>query len=696
MATLAQIEQALRAADAAGNTEDAQRLAAEYVRVRDAQSGAAASPAAPPANPQAPEHAAPPAPQRTLAEEAGRSLGLGARSLIGGAADLVGIVADPFIHGVNMLGGQQATMRQGAERLSDKLGLPTPETGTERVASGITNALAGGGGFIGAGKALAGKAPGLVRAVGEGLSARPTAQLASATGGTVAADAMREAGYGGGAQLLAGVVGGIAPGGVSKLASTGRKIAAGASPQNIDQRVGEIIRKEADSPNSLLLGQPSRVPGVQRPLAEESLDAGVARLERNARSTQPGWDALDRANNAARVRAIEAFAGDDTAIAAAKAARDKASTGLRREALKIEGVDTNRLLSQIKRAETMLTGRPAVQSGLRQVRELLTREVPDAERLKAARAPLEAFATTGRKSAADYEAAREALRAIRRGEVPAVTFQSKTGQDALREAQKALARTSVGVDKVAVLDNVRKTIGDMLGGKFGGDSAAALAGSRELMSVKNQLDRVLAKQAPEYGQYLDAFREGSKPINRMEVGQHLLTPKSGSAILDPVTGKQVLTPAQFSRQARDLDSVAQQATGFRKAKADRVLEPQDFEAVRAVQDDLERRAFAGTAGSGGNSQTFERGFIDKRIDSFLKSVPVAGKYFEAMGETSQNLIKRRLSEVLQNPEQARAILATLSKKERDFAEYLISRSLGTGSSIPSAENSPRRIEPPTP
>lgn len=429
-----------------------------------------------------------------------------------------------------------------------------------------------------------------------------------------------------------GALGGAAGYGIGKgigalasLVSQGAKAVMGRPTANaLDSRVAEVIRSEADSPANLLKAAPSSVPGVQRSLAEETLDAGVARLERNARSRGQGWDLLDRANNAARIAEIEKFAGDDAAIAAAKAVRDKSSNSLRQQAMKIEGVDTSRLISQVDRLTESFAGRPAVQTGLKQIRELLSRQA--------------------------------------------------SGGKAVPE------------DRVAVLDNVRKTIGDMLSGKYGGDSAASLAGSRELMTIKSQLDRVLQKQAPEYAQYLDAFRQGSKPINRMELGQSLLTSRSGSAILDPVTGKQTLTPAAFSGRARNLDKVAQEATGFRKAKAAGILQPEDLAAIKAVQDDLERRAFAATAGSGGNSQTFERlALNDKLAGGVAGRIPYVGPAVQYLRERGQQRLQARLFEVLQNPEQARAILAKVPEKDRKLLQVALSRTGGyTGSVAPVA------------
>ena len=413
------------------------------------------------------------------------------------------------------------------------------------------------------------------------------------------------------AGVFGGLLGKVIPGAIGATYGGAKKAWQGLFP-NIDEAAASVLRSEADSAANLLTPMPSNIPGVARSLAEESKDAGIARLERNSRSTGKGWDAIDRQNNAARVSALESFAGDEASIAAATEARALATAPLRNEALRASGVDTSRLIGQLERMERAFEGRPSVQSGLAQVRSLLTKVTNE---------------------------------------------NGVTGQDSVR-----------------VLDNVRKTINEMLSGKFGGDNAQALAGSRELMAVRNQLDRVVQAQVPVYGEYLDTFRAMSRPIDRMELGQRLVSPVAGSSVLDAVTGKQVLTPAAFSRQARGLDAAAQAATGFRKAKAESILEPQDFVTIRGVQDDLERRAFAATAGSGGGSPTFERGALQQRLAGHAAGrVPVLGAAVGYLREMGQARLESRLTQVLQNPADARAILSMIPGEDRRILEAVLMR-----------------------
>lgn len=396
----------------------------------------------------------------------------------------------------------------------------------------------------------------------------------------------------------------------------------------VERRAADLIRQEAADVGSLMRPAPSAVPGVQRTLAEESLDPGVARLERQLRGSGPAgvFAPIDQANAAARVRSIEEIAGTDAQMAAANQARTEASQSARSQAMEAGPVDVSQTILALEDAIKAQEGRPAVQAGLRQVRDLLFRE------------------------------------------------------------RMAGPGTVVGApeDRITVLENVRQTIGDMLGGRYGGDNAAALQGSRELIGVRDSLNREIGDQVPAFVQYLDAYRQGSVPINRMEIGRELLDRGAGSAIADPVTGVRPLTPAGFSRQANDLDSLAARATGFDKARADQILTPDDIAKIRAVQDDLERQAFRATAGSGGNSMTQERQALARRMGrSAIQSVPVVGRFAESLEAMGEKRLNDTLARLIANPEEARRVLSTLNAKDRAVVnKALLQLSARTGAAVP--------------
>jgi hypothetical protein len=416
------------------------------------------------------------------------------------------------------------------------------------------------------------------------------------------------------------VVGGVARPAVNYLSRFGQKGA--------EKQAARLIAGEAANRANLLTAAPSAVPGVQRTLAEESLDTGIARVERNARSRGLGFDAIDRGNNLARVDALRGIAGTPEDMAAAEAERHATSEPFRRAAMRATGVDTETLRNQLARAQQLFDGRPAVQQTLDFVANQLYRDATPAE-------------------------------------------------------LKAGFPARIPRDEVAGLSNVRDTLKDLMNGKLSGEAPAATAATRQIMMVRNGLDRAIGKTAPEFKGYLQAYREGSQPINRMQLGQHLIDKGSG-AVLDPVTGAPTLAPAAFSRQANNLDAAAAAATGFRKAKAADILQPQDTAIIKAIQDDLERKAFAGTAGSGGNSHTFERQALENKLGAQAASgVPVLGKFAGVLNKISDRRVQAQVVYLLQNPSRARAVLSSLPADERRVVQDALSRAGGaTGALAP--------------
>jgi|694.fasta_scaffold21145_14 hypothetical protein len=142
-----------------------------------------------------------------------RQLGLTGRAAAQGAAGLVGLAYDPIAAVQNYLFGTETQpLREQVKRALTDLGVPEPETATERVIGAISEGAVGAGGQAaiarGAERVLT---TGAQRVAGQ-LAAQPGAQAAAGGTGGGAAQAVAEAGGGPGAQLAAGLAGGVAGG----------------------------------------------------------------------------------------------------------------------------------------------------------------------------------------------------------------------------------------------------------------------------------------------------------------------------------------------------------------------------------------------------------------------------------------------------------------------------------------------------
>lgn len=500
----------------------------------------------------------------------------------------------------------------------------------------------------------------LAQILGPGLALRGTAAGAAFLPTTIRGNALQGAALGGvqatsssESQTLNALAGGAAGGagaavfrggaaGYNALRNLGR-----ASVDSADRAAAGIISEQAADPASLQRLSPSQVPGVQRTLAEETLDPGIARLERSMRSTSNEFDAIDRANNAARVNQLDRIGGTESEMSAALLARDQTTGALRDQSL-AEGAVFDAAARQAAQAQ---------QQAARSAENMAVSDNARRRALGLPEIPVPSAPANPDPQMAGLQA--QVGEVIQRSNGnPAVQSTLSAVGGALRQAE----------DSVSGLYNVRKYIGDLLSGRAGGDTVSARAASRELIEIRSALDDELIRRAPSFGKYLTAYQDASLPINRMDIGRELAGSGSGGAVLDPVTGSQVLTPAQFSKRARDLDAVAAKATGFEKARADQILKPADIAVIKAIQDDLERQAFRATAGSGGNSQTFERMALDERLgrraaDGIAGQIPVVGPYvrdFLGVLDRSRNdRVKERLAYLVANPAEARRVIAAL-------------------------------------
>lgn len=620
MATLPELENALRKAHAAGNTEHARRFADEIRKMRGSDfSGVSTNvdssyqvvPRVTREQRQAQIAQADAAlnyenrlNSLNQQEQAGRLSGIGGRGILTGLAAIPDLAVSPITNLVNRAlpeNMQQRDIGGSVNALLDALGTARAETPGERIyqdtTSGVTSAVVP----VGIGNTLARSARPVVSGVGRTLASNPLAQIIGGGTGAVASSSTREAGGGPMAQLGAGFLGALAP-----FAATPRF----ANSTAAERRAMQQIINEAEDPRKIAIANQSQVPGVVRTLGEESGDAGVAALERQMRGYRPQvFSPQDRSNAANRVASMQRIAGEGTDMADAIADRAKQTGDLRDAAF--------READQISEQAALYGAAPAGNvSNLRQ--QLLA------------------------MSAA--EGGRSAVR---------------------RSIDNIVSELDAAEPSAQGLYKVRKSINDMLEGIAGSERDYARAARPELLQARALLDAELANIAPEFGNYLTAFQRLSRPINRMEMGREILERGAGGAVPDIDTGIRPLTPAAMSRQTLDLDALAQRATGFEKARAEDILTPNDVAAIRAVQDDLERQYFRSTASAPGGSPTEPRRAMAEKLTSVA-----AGKipYGNMALDFFRNQMKQQhidtLTQLIANPAEARRVLTNMSPKDR--------------------------------
>lgn len=165
----------------------------------------------------------------------GRTVGLTARNLTEGAAGLVGTISDPFVSAIGgairMATGSDydpVTMARIGMNIADALGLPKPETSSERISGALQKGLLGGLGGAGVANAVAKGTTGTTQAVAQMAASRPGLQAAAGAGAGAAGQVAQEEGASPLGQMAASLAGGIAtPLALGAIAPAARSVIAG-------------------------------------------------------------------------------------------------------------------------------------------------------------------------------------------------------------------------------------------------------------------------------------------------------------------------------------------------------------------------------------------------------------------------------------------------------------------------------------
>lgn len=217
-----------------------------------------------------------------------RQLGLTARHGIEGLAQVADIPGAPLAYLMNkalpakqtlsgLVTGEQPLPRfqkpsAAVSGALDRMGLPTPNTPTERVVGDASRILAGGGGMV-KGTQAAGKVlPALLP-----LAARPGLQASSAVGSGLAVGYTRETGGDPTSQLVAALLGGVAaPGAVAGLNAGGNYVRntinaiRDVKPPQVNIQITNAIQQAGYNPASV----PKRVMNMLETDAADAMRQG--------------------------------------------------------------------------------------------------------------------------------------------------------------------------------------------------------------------------------------------------------------------------------------------------------------------------------------------------------------------------------------------------------------------------------------
>lgn len=242
-------------------------------------------------------------------------------------------------------------------------------------------------------------------------------------------------------------------------------------------------------------------------------------------------------------------------------------------------------------------------------------------------------------------------------------------RDAWREAETIARNEGIKLDRknvVQVSHYAKKALDDAAENAAGNQQRAILATRDKLVSLMESKDF-----SPSYREARMTYASDSAPINQMDVGKALLD-KFRPAIGEYGASNRA-NAAQFAQALRHGDETAAKATGFRGAKMDRVLTPQQLADVEGVAKDLGRAARAQDVGRATGSNTAQNLIAQDVLRQTLGPVGLPTSWAEnALAQTllrpvswatkipEQRTLKT-LAEAMLDPDEAKRLMALAAR-----------------------------------
>lgn len=205
-------------------------------------------------------------------------------------------------------------------------------------------------------------------------------------------------------------------------------------------------------------------------------------------------------------------------------------------------------------------------------------------------------------------------------------------------------------------------------GEYGSASYTGKASASSANKTNELFQEWLTKSVPEYGAAKQAFEAGSKPINKMQVGQALYD-KASPALADfGALGRE--TGAQFANALRNGDAVAAKATGFPGSTMKDVLDPAQFDLVQNIARDIARKSNAQDLGRGAGSDTFQKLSMQNiaeqsgmpRAVGGLLDMPVVSRATNWIYRDTDEKLQKQLAEIMLDPKKAADVMRGAQSK----------------------------------
>lgn len=371
---------------------------------------------------------------------------------------------------------------------------------------------------------------------------------------------------------------------------------------------GRTIQRFADNPASVAAAtsRPT-ITGARPTLAEQTGDAGLARLQDSLRSVDPQIEnqigARLRENNAARVNALRNLAGTD-------GARDFAVANRAGTAQQLYGDAFNAIPDTV----------PLSPSQARELKTLL-------------RAPA-------------IQAASKDARAIAANEGTNIGPANASGS-------------------VRGLHHMKMALDDAIEGAM---SAGNKNKAKSIIAARDRLVSFIEELSPDYKAARVTFADMSRPINQMDIAGEVMRRSLSSG--SDLSGNPMILRNALMRVMGDEPALIHRATGGRQQALADVLEPAQLNMLRAIAAESDRAGAVATAGNGPGSATAQRmasqnvlrqlvgptGLPQSWAESALANTVIGKPLNLLYGGVAEPRIQQALAQAVLDPDAARAVL----------------------------------------
>lgn len=434
----------------------------------------------------------------------------------------------------------------------------------------------------------------------------------------------------------AGGAGGVMLGrAVMGAAQAGKALVEPFTAKGRDQIAGRVLSRFAANPAAITAAKGGKTAtGAVPTLAEETGDAGLARLQDALRSVDPQINNMIGGrlaeNNAARVQALQSLASTAAKRDAAEAARKTASQPLYQQATQAAYTVDDRLADLLQR--------PAVRQAMERAKTLAQNK--------------------GRVTTFDVSPGNPYSGLG----IPDNKSRQITGQ---------------------ALQDLKMAMDDMLSDPQSGFAGKAGDAVRDL---RGQLVGWMEKANPAYKAARTTYADLSKPLNAMDVGDEIA--RRATSNTNDLAGNPRMQANALLGLLRDEETLLRRATGRRELKSlDQVMTPQDLALLRQVAGETDRAAAVASAGNGPGSATAQRmasqnvlqqlvgptGLPTSWAESALANTVVGKPLNVIYGGVAEPRIQQVLAEAALDPAVAKRALQAAQRGDLKLPDNVITR-----------------------